>query len=146
MRGARVGERRERGPARVEHLVCVTGRQVVQPLPAGGAQPGTVRLAQRRPRQAEHHQVTHHRFEIEQVVLEPADLVLLRGLVGGAVRIGEQLTDVDRELLGDRVEAPPALAAQRSPMTVPVTSTPSVTDSSRMSSASGAPSGTPMMS
>ena len=90
-----------------------SGRQVVQPLPAARAQAGAVRPAQRRRRQGEHHRVTHHRFEVEQIAVDPVDLVRLGRLVRGAVRVGEQLADVDVQLLGDRVEAPPALAGHR---------------------------------
>ena len=56
-------ERAQRGSS---IFVRVAGRQVVQPLPAGGAQPGAVGPAQRRQGQAQHHRVTHHRFDVDQ--------------------------------------------------------------------------------
>ena len=42
-----------------------SGREIVEPVPAGGAQPGAIRPAQRRPGQGQDHCVTHHRFDVE---------------------------------------------------------------------------------
>ena len=53
-------------PSGGRSVMRVVGRQLVQPLPAGGAQPGAVRPAQRGPGQAQDDRVTHHRFEIER--------------------------------------------------------------------------------
>ena len=65
-------------PPRVDRLLVRVVRVVRQPRTALGAQPGTVVLAQRLERQCEHHRVPQQRLEVEQVVLEPAGLVVLR--------------------------------------------------------------------
>ena len=70
--------------------VCSAGSSSSR-WPQSGHSPAQSLPAQRRPGQRKDDHVTHHRFEIDQVVLDPVDLVPLGRLVGGAVRIGEQL-------------------------------------------------------
>ena len=85
-------------PPRVDRrVVCVVG-VVGQPRPALGAQAGTVVLAQRLERQCEHHRVPQQRLEVDQVVLQHADLVVLLG--EGVVLVDEQLLEphLDRRL------------------------------------------------
>ena len=63
--------------------------------------------ADRRQRQAQDDGVADQRLEVEEVALDPADLVLLAGRLGRAARVGEQLLDVERELssIGSRQRA-----------------------------------------
>ena len=62
-------------PPGVDRLVVLVSRVVREPRPALGAQTRTVVPAQRLERQREHHRVPQQRFEVEQVALEPADIV-----------------------------------------------------------------------
>src|SRR3712207_5528281 len=77
----------ETGPAGVDHLVRVVGRQVVEPLTAVDAEAGAVVGADRRERQVQHDGVAGERLEVEEVALEVADLVLLAGRLGGATGV-----------------------------------------------------------
>jgi hypothetical protein len=102
----------------------------IGPLPtAFRAQPGAVLTAQRRLRHGEHERVPHGRFEVDPVVDDAADLVLVRGGLGGRVGVGEQLREVDLDVLVCATAVPEA-------------STPSTTDSSSRSSSISDPSGT----
>ena len=84
---------------------------VVQAGAALGAQPRAVLRAQRLERQVEHHVVAEQRLEVDEVALQPADLVL-----GGlAVGVDEQLLDVDLQRAGDRGQAAHALPARPPP-------------------------------
>ena len=89
-------------------------RVVREPRATLGAQARTVVLAQRLERQCEHHRVPQQRLEVEQVVLEPADIVVL--VVPPARRAGvvvdEQLLEVDLDGVLDRLQAPRALTLE----------------------------------
>ena len=61
-------------------------RVVREPGTTLGAQSRTVVLAQRLERQCEHHRVPQQWLEVEQVVLEPADLVVLLAVIVAMAR------------------------------------------------------------
>ena len=86
-------------------------RVVQEPGPTFGAQSGTVRLAHGLERQCEHHRVPQQRLQVEQVVLELADLVVLVGVMV-AVVVHVQLLEIDLELVVDQPQAPHALALE----------------------------------
>ena len=69
----------------------VVGREVGPLLAAVGAQSGAVRAAQRGQRQRQHQRVADGLLEVDVLVDDPGQLVGVGGLVGDAVRVGEQL-------------------------------------------------------
>ena len=109
-------------------------------MPHSGHRPGAVRPAHRRERQHQPDRVDDRLLEVDGVV-RPTCPTSSASVVASvvAVGIGEQLGEVDLDVAGDRRQAACALARVGAD-TVPVTSTPSDTDSSRRSSSSGAPS------
>ena len=76
-----VGQRR---PPRVDRLLVPVVRVVREPRTTLDAQTRTVVPAQRLERQCKHHRVPQQWLEVEQVALEPADLVVLVGVVARA--------------------------------------------------------------
>jgi len=86
-------------------IICACGRPPAHPTAfrSRGTAPGN-RAGTAASTAGEHHDITHHRFRHQQVADDPVDLVRLGRLVGDAVAVGEQLTDFDVELIGDRVE------------------------------------------
>ena len=107
-----LGQRGQGRPPRVDRLVVRVVGVVREPRTALGAQPGTVVLAQRLERQCEHHRVPQQRLQVDQVVLELADLELLVR-VDLAVVVDEQLLEPHLDLVGDRLQAPCALTLER---------------------------------
>ena len=89
----------ELGPARVDLLVVVARLGGGQRHAALRAQPRTVRPAQRRERQRQPDGVDDRLLEVDGVVNDAAHLVGVGGLVGGAVGIGEQLGEVDLDVV-----------------------------------------------
>ena len=84
-------------PARVDHVVLMIGGSASASAHAAlAAQPGAVLSAHRRERQHQADGVDDRLFEVDGVVDDVADLVVFGGGLGGAVRIGEQLGEVDR--------------------------------------------------
>jgi hypothetical protein len=96
---------RKTGPARVQDLVGVVGREVVEPLAAVDAQPGAVLGADRGEGQGEDDGVPQQRLEVEDVALDPADLVLLARRLRGAARVGVQLLEVELQRVLEGLEA-----------------------------------------
>src|SRR6185503_4164412 len=82
-------------------------------LAAVRAQPRTVVDAQRGQGEREHHGVTHGLLDVDVVVDDAGQLVVVRRLVGGAVRVGEQLPDLHGQLVGQVAQTARALAGQR---------------------------------
>ncbi len=83
-------------------------RVVREPRTALGAQTRTVVPAQRLERQCEHHRIPQQWLEIDQIVLEPADIVVLvvpTPVMSGVV-VDEQLLEVDVDGVLDRLQAP----------------------------------------
>jgi hypothetical protein len=99
------------GPPRVDRRVVPVVGVVREPGPALGAQPGTVVLAQRLERQCEHHRVPQQRLQVDQVVLQRADLELLLR-IDVLVVVDEQLLEPHLDLVGDRLQAPCALTLE----------------------------------
>ena len=82
-------------------------RVVREPRTTLGAQARTVVLAQRLEGQCEHHRVPQQWLEVEQVVLEPADVVvLLVPTVVVQVVVDEQLLEIHVDVVLDRPQAP----------------------------------------
>jgi uncharacterized protein len=104
---------RKTGPARVQDLVGVVGREVVEPLAAVDAQPGAVLGADRGEGQGEDDGVPQQRLEVEDVALDPADLVLLARRLRGAARVGVQLLDVELQRVLEGLEAAGARTGER---------------------------------
>ena len=136
-------KRRQGGPARVDRRVVRVIRVVREPRTTLGAQPGTVVSAQRLERQLENHRVPQQGLEVEQVALEPADIVV--GVLVGPSWPWSAYTNsswnvaTTSSVIGARHRAhSPSSPASA----VPVTSTPSMTASSRRSRSTGDPSGT----
>ena len=75
--GLGLGQLRQRRPPRIHRLVVRMVGVVREPGPALGAQSGTVVLAQRLERQCEHHRIPQQGLQVDQVVLQRADLELL---------------------------------------------------------------------
>ena len=96
---------RQSGPARVDDLVGVTRFGDGQTHPAGLAQTLAVRRTEGRHRQFECHGVDDRLFEVDTVVGDAMDVVGVGGLLGRAVRVGEQLGEEDRHRAVDRLEA-----------------------------------------
>ena len=80
--------------------------------PHSAHRPAAVGPAQRGERQVEHERVADGLLEVDVVVDDAGQLVLVGGLVGDAVRVGEQLPDGDGDLVGQRVKAARALALE----------------------------------
>jgi hypothetical protein len=106
-----LGQRTQGRPPRVDRLVVPVVRVVREPCTALGAQSGTVLGAQRLERQCKHHRVPQQRLQVDQVVLELADLDLLIR-IDVPVVVDEQLLEPHLELVGDRLQAPHALALE----------------------------------
>ncbi len=116
------------------------------------AQAGAVVLAHRLHRQCEHHRITQYGFEVEQAVLDEEPVLVFLGVVGrlrfhGPGRRRQGTSNISWNSASSCCSSG-SRHLTHSPLTraraVPVTSTPSMTDSRRSSSSTGAPSGTPM--
>ena len=90
---------------------CLWSGIVREPRTALGAQSWTVVLAQRLERQCEHHRVPQQGLQVDQVVLERADLELLIR-IDVVVVVDEQLLEPHLDLVGDRLQAPRALTSE----------------------------------
>src|SRR3954471_2911017 len=64
-------------PARVNILMVVVDRRVIEPGPAGRAQARAVVVTDRPQRQREHDRVAQLRFEVDEISHEPTDLVVI---------------------------------------------------------------------
>lgn len=99
-------------PSGVDRLLVLVIGFVCQPRPTLRAQSRAVRPTHRLKRQCEHHRVTQERFEVEQVVLELADIFFLA--CGDVVVIQVELLEVDADFFCDRLQAADAFADQAS--------------------------------
>ena len=93
-------------------------RVVCEPRATLDAQARAVFPAQRLERQCEHHRVPQQWLEVEQVSLEPADIVVLvvpgvRPVIG--VVVDEQFLEVDPDGVRERLQAPGALTLEARP-------------------------------
>ena len=106
-----------------------------------GTGPGS-RRGTRRERQLQPDGVDDRLLEVDGVVDDAArPRRRLGGGLGGAVRVGEQLGEVDLDVTGDRASGSARTPRASAPTPCRVTSTPSDTDSRRRSRSTGAPSG-----
>ena len=83
-------------------------RVVREPGTTLDAQTRTVVPAQRLEGQCKHHRVPQQWLEVDQIVLEPADIVVLvvPTTVMSGVVVDEQLLEVDVDGVLDRLQAP----------------------------------------
>src|SRR5450756_2052919 len=98
----------QRRPPGVDDVVCVA-RVVRQPRSALGAQTWAVGLADRLERQCRYHRVPERGLEVDQIADKLAHLVLIVALDlsrSDALGVGEQLLDIDLDLLVDHIQAP----------------------------------------
>src|SRR4051794_14648024 len=105
-------QRSEPGPTWVDLFLVLVAGSVCEPDAAFGAQSRAVVLAQRLERQLEHLRIPQHRFEVEQVALEPADVVILLVALGVVLLVDEELLEVGHGLVADLHQAPNALPDQ----------------------------------
>jgi len=90
--------------------MVVAGARLGKPHATFGAQPGAVFLAPRRERQRENQGIAEDRLEIEQI---PVQRVPVLATIPAVLLITEEFLAPDCDGLGDRVEAPRALAHNR---------------------------------
>lgn len=99
------GELRQPGPAGIKYLMPVIGSRNRHPNPALRAQARAVRRAQRLQRQFQPELVDYQGFQVDEVIGHPIDLVVGGGLIGGAVRVGEQFGQRKVDRMGELFEA-----------------------------------------
>ena len=77
-----------------------SGARSARRSPHSGHSPGQSGRHSGAQRQRQHHRVADHLLDVDPLVDHPRQLVGVGGLVGGAVRVGEQLAELDVDLVG----------------------------------------------